>query len=357
MERDRLEAYLKAVFDRMVNANGANSNTHMDFDTWEWPVGVAMFGLYKYYKGTGNDQYIKLMLDWYERHIAKGLPPKNVNSVAPLLTLIHLYEETRNKAHLELCEEWAAWVLHEMPRTEEGGLQHITIIAENKEQLWDDTLFMTVLFLAKMAEVTGNALYREEAEYQFLLHIKYLADPETGLWYHGWSFDGRHAFGKNLWARGNCWYTAGAVEFLEIVKTVGGSVRRFVIQTLEAQVKPLQRLQAADGMWHTLLTDPSSYVETSATAGFGYGILKGVRLGLLDRSFEETGRRAAEAVLARIEADGTVAQVSYGTAIGDDSEHYRSIPITPTAYGQALTIMLLTELLEGSRSIDGGNEQ
>jgi unsaturated rhamnogalacturonyl hydrolase len=353
MEKQQIEQLHEKVFHRMVKANRDNSNDHMDFETWEWPVGMALYGLYKFYLLTGKEEYLRLMTDWYDRQIEAGLPPKNVNSVAPLLTLVHIYELNKNESYLEICKEWAAWIMEGMPRTKEGGLQHITIIADNYQQLWDDTLFMTVLFLAKMAELTGREDYREEAEYQFLLHIKYLTDTKTDLWYHGWTFDGRHCFGGNLWARGNCWYTAGAVEYLDI-SGKKGAVKRQVLETLNSQVKRLEQLQENDGMWHTLLDDPSSYVETSATAGFGYGILKGVRKGYLDRKFVKTGLRAAKAVISRIEEDGTVAQVSYGTAIGHDAEHYKNIPLTPTAYGQALTIMLLAELMEiGS---NGGGE-
>lgn len=46
------------------------------------------------------------------------------------------------------------------------------------------------------------------AKYQFLLHTQYLMDHQSGLWYHGWEFDGKgsgHNFAKALWARGNCW--------------------------------------------------------------------------------------------------------------------------------------------------------
>ena len=57
--------------------------------------------------------------------------------------------------------------------------------------------------------------------------------------------------------------------------------------------------------------------------------------------------KAVRGVIGCIAGDGTVNQVSYGTAIGDNAEHYKSIPICPTAYGQALTIMLLAEVLEG----------
>ena len=78
--------------------------------------------------------------------------------------------------------------MEEMPRTQEGGIQHQTSDDENDQELWDDTLFMTVLFLANMGRILDRKDYREEAEYQFLLHMKYLQDSETGFWYHGWTF-------------------------------------------------------------------------------------------------------------------------------------------------------------------------
>jgi unsaturated rhamnogalacturonyl hydrolase len=117
-----------------------------------------------------------------------------------------------------------------------------------------------------------------------------------------------------------------------------------LLETLAAQARALVRLQSENGMWHTLLNDPTSYVEASATAGFAFGLLKAVRQGFLDDSFAACANRAAQAVIGCIAEDGTVGQVSYGTAIGYDDAHYKAIPITPTAYGQALTIMMLTEL-------------
>ena len=94
-----------------------------------------------------------------------------------------------------------------------------------------------------------------------------------------------------------------------------------------------------------MLDDPDSYLETSATAGFAYGILKAVRLGYLDSKYEKAGQKAADAVLADIDPDGTVQGVSYGTAMGRDMEHYKQIKICPTAYGQGMTFLLFTELV------------
>ncbi|TIR11228.1 MAG: glycoside hydrolase family 105 protein, partial [Mesorhizobium sp.] len=55
------------------------------------------------------------------------------------------------------------------------------------------------------------------------------------------------------------------------------------------------------------------------------------------------GRRALDAVLASIDENGVLGNVSYGTRMGHDLQFYRDIPIQPTGYGQALAILCLTE--------------
>lgn len=337
------------VINRLLKtAKIDGSNDHLAIENWEWPQGVALFSLFKYYEYTGDQTYLDFIEDWFQKRLAEGLPARNVNTTAPLLTLAHLYELTGKSAYREICAAWAEWVMQEMPRTEEGGLQHITSHDANEGQLWVDTLFMTALFLAKLGRVLKAEVYIQEAIYQFLLHIKYLYDTSTGLWFHGWTFRGRHHFAGAPWARGNCWFTAGVVELMEILG-LEGAERRFLLNTLEAQVKKLAELQDESGMWHTLLDDPGSYLETSATAGFAYGILKAVRLGYLDAKYETVGRKAASAVLANIDEDGTVQNVSYGTAIGMDREDYKQIKRCPTSYGQGLAFLLCTELVRAER--------
>jgi unsaturated rhamnogalacturonyl hydrolase len=93
----------------------------------------------------------------------------------------------------------------------------------------------------------------------------------------------------------------------------------------------------------TLIDDPSSYLEASATAGFGYGLLKGARLGVLGEDARQAGLRALDYVLDNIDGNGTLQNVSYGTRMGRDLQFYHDIPIQPTAYGQALAILLLAE--------------
>jgi unsaturated rhamnogalacturonyl hydrolase len=291
----------------------------------------------------------QIIEDWYRDRFRAGPPTKNVNTMAALLTLAYLYEERGEQTYLPYLDSWAEWVMHDMPRTEEGGLQHIVFNSENPQQLWDDTLMMTVLPLAKIGKVLGRPQYLEEARRQFLVHIKYLCDRKTGLWFHGWTFAGRHNFAEALWARGNCWVTIAIPEIIELLDLPPhDSLRQFLVATLDAQVRTLARHQDTSGLWHTLIPDPSSYLEASATAGFAYGILKSVRKGYLPEHYQAVGIKAVQGVLANVSAEGELQNVSFGTAMGSDLEFYKKIPLTPMPYGQALAILCLGELMRSS---------
>lgn len=310
---------------------------------WEWPQGVGLYGFWKLYQAAGDEKYLELLESYYQRHLEQGLPARNVNTSAPMLTLAFLYQHTDNPAYGEACLQWAEWILNSMPRTREGGLQHMTSDGLNEEELWDDTLYMTTLFLAKAGVLFDREDFRQEAEYQFLLHTKYLLDRETGLWYHGWTFKENSHFAAALWGRGNCWITAGIPEYLQIADPPA-SIRRYLTETLSRQAQALERFQAESGMWHTLINDPTSYEEASATCGFGYGLLMGVRLGLLPEEYKSCALKAVTPILDCIDEEGIVHQVSYGTPMGRESQDfYRNIQLCPMPYGQALALNFLLE--------------
>jgi unsaturated rhamnogalacturonyl hydrolase len=71
-------------------------------------------------------------------------------------------------------------------------MQHITYSEVNHNELWDDTLMMTVMPLAKIGKLLGRPEYVREAKRQFLTHVQFLFDTSTGLWFHGWKFEERN---------------------------------------------------------------------------------------------------------------------------------------------------------------------
>ena len=335
--KDETGKFLLRLDDgRVIDTKGWND--------WEWTHGIGLYGIFKHWELSGDPEALQVMQAWFRNRFAAGTPTKNVNTVAPFLTAAYLAERTGDRTYLPHLDVWAEWIMREMPRTEENGLQHIVFNSENPQQLWDDTLMMCALPLAKIGLLLRRPLYTEEAKRQFLLHTKYLADPATGLWFHGWTFDGRHHFARARWARGNAWVTIAIPEFIELLDLpAGDSTREFLVETLRAQVAALARHQDSSGLWHTLIDDPSSYCEASATAGFAYGILKSVRKGHLDPGYEVVGIRAVQAILANISEAGELRNVSFGTPVFETLRDYKNVPLTSMPYGQAMAILALAE--------------
>lgn len=315
---------------------------------WEWTHGVGLYGLLKYWEVTGSAKAMTIIRDWFDARLAEGTPTRNINTVAPFLTLAHLYERDPNPMWRPYLEDWADWVMHEMPRTREGGLQHIVYNSVNDQQIWDDTLMMSVMPLAKIGLVLNRPDYVEEAKFQFLLHAQYLADTASGLWFHGWTFDGNHNFARALWARGNSWITIVIPEFVELLDLPEGDpVRRHLLSLFARQAAALRGSQHDSGLWHTLLDDPDSYLEASATAGFAYGLLKGVRKRYLPADYAPVAERAIKGVIDNISPEGELLNVSFGTAMGSDLDYYRQIRLTSMPYGQAMAMLALAEYLRG----------
>lgn len=316
------------------------------WNVWNWPQGVGLYGLYKYYELTNDEKAYKVIGDWFEKQLSEGSPPKNINTMAPILTLAFLYEETGDSRFLPYLENWAEWAMKKMPRTREGGFEHLTYGPQRYQQLWDDTLMMTVLPLAKIGKLLNNETYIEEVKRQFMIHVKYLVDRKTGLWFHGWTFEGNHNFSEALWGRGNCWITIAIPELIDILNLdENDGFRNFLVETLNRQIEALAHYQQKSGLWNTLIPDAASYEESSATAGFCYGILKAVRKGYVDEKYRENGEKAVRALLGQINEQGEVQNVSIGTAIGEDLDYYRNIELTSMPYGQSLVVLAFAEYL------------
>ena len=315
----------QAIADRVLGmlqrADGNDpSRGHLTMNNWEWPTGVALYGIYKTYQQSGDGKILDYLAGWYDDMLSRPEKPhRNVNTVAPVLTLTCLYQETGKAEYLPVIESWIAWVMREMPRTEYDGLQHCTVWNRHYQQLWCDTLF--------------------------LMHIRYLQNKVNGLFYHGWTFDRRHNFANAFWARGNAWFTVAAIELYDITKRENAAMR-MIHAAWQDQALALWKYQRVNGLYTTLIDVEETYCETSATAAIAYGILKGVRLGWLPQEpYGEMGMVSARAVLDQIDDTGAVQGVSGGTGMGHDLQHYKDIIVTPTAYGQGLTFLMLTELM------------
>ena len=136
------------IFLKNMEKNNLAGDDISKYQLWEWTQGVGLYGLYNYYKLTGDRGTFDFLCGWYDARMAEGLPERNVNTTCPMLTLLCVYEDTQDERYGALCRDWAEWVMHGLIRTGDGAFQHMITGDANDSQMLIDTLFMTVLFLA-----------------------------------------------------------------------------------------------------------------------------------------------------------------------------------------------------------------
>ncbi len=178
----------------------------------------------------------------------------------------------------------------------------------------------------------------EEATYQFLLHVQNLMDRETGLWFHGWNYEGgitlpgRVGRGQQLAHHGDPGFsgTGGSPE------ERGTALSDYSPRRTDCR---LGKMPDDSGLWHTLLDDPHSYLEASATAGFAYGILKAVRKRYVGQHYAGVAEKRFAELCRIFRRRGAAADLIWHRD-GVRPRLYRQIPLTSMPYGQAMAILV-----------------
>jgi rhamnogalacturonyl hydrolase YesR len=186
--------------------------------------------------------------------------------------------------------------------------------------VWADDLFMAVPFLLRMAEITGDATLYDEAARQVVQFNRYLMDPATGLYFHGW-YNQRQEPTPVRWGRANGWIIWATSEALLHMPEDHPDYGK-ILEIFRNHMSALAGFQERSGMWHQVLDQPETFPETSCTAMFTLGMARGVRMGWLEERFRTHALKGWNALQGKIGADGTVKDICRGTGIGESIEFY-----------------------------------
>lgn len=322
----------------LYSMKGDENEWGMNINKFDWNPGVGLYGIYQAYRKTGDKELLDFLIAWTEQYLDDAYVNKTINSTCPLLTVIELYEITKNEKYLATCKDIAEYLVNDAPITREGGLEHtVTESGSFSEQIWADTLFMAVLFLAKMSKYDKK--YADFAIKQLQVHIQCLFDEKRNLFCHGWNCAAKNHMSAVCWARANAWITYSSITLIEILGKFEGY--ETILEYIDKQVAAIAKVQAPNGGFCTVLDDPTSYCEASATGGIVAGIKKGIDLGLLSETYMDICRKGTEYIKSVVREDGLVDEVSTGTPVMKDAEGYKKIHICPCLYGQALATLAL----------------
>lgn len=312
--------------------------------SWDWPCGVAYYGIAEAYRVTGKQEYLNFLQERADELISLGLPAWTVNTCAMGHCLLTLYEETGEERYHDIIREKIAYLRNDAIRFGNSVLQHT--VSENNdfpEQCWADTLFMAAFFMLRYGVKVKDDELIQDALNQYYWHIQYLQDENTGLWYHGYDNISKNHMSGIYWGRANCWaaYTMSMVgrilpkcylypEYLEIE----GS--------LNEQFSALKLLQTESGLWRTVLDDEEAYEELSASAGIAAAMA--VKGNPLHIKYIE---KSIQGVLKHVTSDGRLTDVSGGTAVMKDRAGYRNISKKwIQGWGQGMALALFAAVLD-----------
>ena len=313
-------------------ADYENKTWEMDLAKCDWVAGVGLYGFCKAHERTGDDEILNFLSDWVERNIDEAIKMPRINTAILMYTVLYVYRQNGNENYLNLCKKIADYFLYEAPKTREGALEH-TVIEDAKfsEQVWADTLFMAVIFLAEMGKYDKK--YGDFAAKQLCIHLECLHDNEKDLYFHAWNSIAKNHMSAVRWGRANAWIIYGATEITRILGDFEGA------ETVKSHVKKhaaaLKAIQTQNGAFRTVL-DEESYEEASATAGLIAGIKQAVQLGIIEKEYLSMFDKGIEYLVGVVAETGEVTEVSFGTPVLKNSEEYKNVICVPTLYGQGL---------------------
>lgn len=205
------------------------------------------------------------------------------------------WKETGEEKFKKAAEAMRDYLLYKAPKTSDGVLHHVTYA----KQVWSDASFMAPPFLALMGEF-------DESVKQIEGFRKYLMDQEKKMYYHIWDESKNEFERKKFWGGGNGWTAAGIAKIINLLPDGRTDLRnkmvRFGMEVIDGCLSYLR----PDGLFHDIIDDSNSFVETNLSQMLAYAIYTGLKAGWLDPGYKEKADFLRLAARAKIDENGIV---------------------------------------------------
>lgn len=281
-------------------------------ERWNYHLGCVLLGAEYLYQATGDKQYLHAILSFGKDYVddegtIKGFRAEehNVDLMASGRILYFLYDYTKEERYLKGIHGIME-ALMEQPRTSFGNFWHKDVYPG---QVWLDGLYMVQPFYMEYEKRFHHKSNYQDILNQFKNVRRYLYDQEKHLYYHG--YDEKKETGwanketgtsPSFWLRGMGWYLMALCDCYEISEE--DEARTVLGELLKEAVDGILPYGDEDtGLFYQVIDGQKlagNYLETSGSAMVAYTILKGCRLGVLDR---ENYFRSGERILAALESE------------------------------------------------------
>jgi unsaturated rhamnogalacturonyl hydrolase len=313
---------------------------HYRYKAWGYGEWIALEGLLAAARICDQPRYMGFVEGLIVGWISKRVELIPADHVAPGVALVELYKLTGREIYLDRALALAKLLL-DSPRCSRGAR---LLRPDANQHIYVDCLYSDPPLFCKLAQVTGERKWFDEAATYALEFWDVLVDRRVPLLYHGYS-DTSGAHIGLLWGRGVGWALLGLVDALaDMPQGIHG--RDALVASLRSMASALRELQSENGEWHTVLDHPETYLEGSIACFVCAAFSKGMRAGLLDASFEGCASRSEHAFLKAISETGQIL-VSEATPEGDLAL-YQGLGLGVFPWGQGPALRAIEELFNGA---------
>jgi unsaturated rhamnogalacturonyl hydrolase len=309
------------------------------YKCWGYGEWIALEGLLAAARICQNPRYLGFVEGLVAGWISKRRELIPADHVAPGVALTELYRLTGREVYLQRALALGRLLL-DSPRSSRGAR---LLRPDANQHVYVDCLYSDPPLFCRLAQITGDQGWYEQATEYALEFWNVLVDPRVPLLYHGYSDASGTHIGL-LWGRGAGWALLGLVDTLTDLPA-GIQGRDTLLANFTKLAAALRDLEDADGNWHTVLDCPESYLESSIACFVCAAFRKSIRAGLLDSSFDECARRSWDACARSISDAGQIL-VSEATPEGDLAS-YQALRLGVFPWGQGPALRAIEEQSAG----------
>lgn len=187
------------------------------------------------------------------------------------------------------------WIRNKAPRNADGVLYHVF----HAPQMWSDGFNGAPPFLAAMGRY-------DEALAQIEGFKQRLWNPEKKLLAHIWDDGKRQFVDGNSWGGGNGWAAAGLARVIRSLPRERKQDRERLAAFARDIVDGCLHHQRADGLFHDVVDQPNTFVETNLAQMLAYAVYEGMTGAWLPASYRAHADRMRAAARQKMDAYGYV---------------------------------------------------
>ena len=347
-EREEMNVFPVDPDAASVLAKLAERTRLYDFSVWFWGDAIAIDGLLASAEQLDDSQSRTHALRFLENNLHRD--PTWVDYLAPGSALLKAAQIGGRPEFLEAAQRLAIYLTEKVPRTAEGLHLFRPDLPAYRHSVWINSLYHVPTFFAALAKATGERKWRDECAHFIASHVAALRSPKGPLLAHSLETGSRVQKGYG-WGRGQGWALLGLIDTVALLPE--GEARDEVLAHFLDLAVALLPLQDRSGFWRTLAHDGEAYLEASTAAMIGAAFAKACRLGVLGPEYRTAVDRAWQAMLSRLDADGSLRGVSAvtwsWTSNLEEATMYKSLPTEANVWGQGGALRFASERLLAQR--------